>query len=185
MDNIIEIKVDGQMIEVDVDADLTITDISEGMDRVSSLLGWYGNLLSAAREQADNLDANYRAWRGRRVNSILVSEQKLAEYKVNARINADKDFLAHKRGMAAAHRTVVRLDRAWSALDRMASILQSKGALKRSELRATGMHTRDRDPDDREEGEPRRSRRPTPEDRKADLAGRTKNHGARRRTSED
>jgi len=179
MDNVIEVEVDGQIIEVDVEADLAINDITEDMDSIASLLGWYGNLLGAAKQRVENLDANYRAWRGRRVESILAQDPKLAEYKVNARINADQDFLTHKRGLAAANRVVIRIDRAWSALDRKASILQSKGALMRSELRATGMHTMDHEVDQGRRG-------PTVEERKAAVAGRTRNHSRRRtHSSED
>jgi hypothetical protein len=175
--NVIEIIVDGVVIEVDVDEDTAITDIDEDMGQIASLLGWYGNLVAAAKEHADHLDANYRAWRGRRVTSILAKEPKLAEYKVIARINAERDFLTHKRGQAAADRLIVRLERAWSALDRKASILQSKGALYRSELRATGMTTRE-ETTERSRGAPRSA-----DDRKQAVAGRTKNHGRKREDS--
>lgn len=173
--NVIVVTVDGVAIEVDVDEDTAIVDLDGDMDRIASLLGWYGNLVAAAKEHADSLDTNYRAWRGRRVTSILASEVKLAEYKVNARINAERDFLTHKRGIAAAVRVVVRLERAWSALDRKASILQSKGALYRSELQATGMTTREEEP------ERHRDTSRSADDRKQAAAGRTKHHGRKKR----
>lgn len=180
--NVITVIVDGLEVEVDVDEDTSITDIDTDMAQIASLLGWYGNLVAAARERSDILDMNYRAWRGRRATSLLATEPKLAEYKVKARINGEGDFLKHKRAIAANHRTVTRLERAWAALDRKASILQSKGALYRSELRATGMTTREETDEDRSG-----ARRPRKDatDRRQSAAGITKNHGRGRAKRED
>jgi len=182
--NVITVVLDGLEVDVDVDEDTAITDIDTDMAQIASLLGWYGNLVAAARERSDILDTNYRAWRGRRATSILATEPKLAEYKVKARIDGEGDFLKHKRAIASAHRTVTRLERAWSALDRKASILQSKGALYRSELRATGMTTREETEDPQPPRDSHRRPRKDATDRRQSAAGVTKNHGRRGQRNE-
>jgi hypothetical protein len=151
VDNFIELEIDGQSVTLDVGADLEITDLDEDMDAIAGLLGWYGNVIAAVKESAAIADANYRAWRARRTESILAKDPKLAEYKVRAKIDADPEFLKHKRHQAEVDRLLSRLFKAWHALDRKADILQSKGAVYRAELRSTGMHTK-ADPDHPDQG---------------------------------
>ena len=135
------IKVNGHDVQLDVDVDLQIGALSGDMDKIAAQMGFWASVWAAAIREAEEADAHYRAWRGRMVCQILDSEAKLAEYKVNARINADPQFLKWKAAQAMASEHVVLSKGIFESLEKKSNQLQSKGAMSRSELDATGMTT--------------------------------------------
>ncbi len=135
------ITVNGNEVQLDIDVDLQIGALSGDMDKIAAQMGFWASVWAAAVREAEEADAHYRAWRGRMVGQILDSEPKLAEYKVNARINANDQFLKYKHAQAMASEHVVLAKGLFESLEKKSNQLQSKGAMSRSELDATGMTT--------------------------------------------
>ncbi len=133
--------VNGNEVVLNIDVDLQIGALSGDMDKVAAQMGFWASVWAAAIRESDEADAHYRHWRGRMVSRILDSEPKLAEYKVNAQINAMPEFLKWKAGQAAAAEHVVLAKGMFESLHMKSNQLQSKGAMSRSELDATGLHT--------------------------------------------
>lgn len=134
--------VNGHEVVLDIDMDLQIGALSGDMDKVAAQMGFWGSVWAAAIREHEDADAHYRHWRARQVNAILESEPKLAEYKVNARINAMDGFLKLKSAQALASEHVAMARTMFDSLDKKSNQLQSKGAMSRSEIDATGMHTK-------------------------------------------
>jgi len=135
------ITVNGSEVSLDIDVDLQIGALSGDMDTIAAQMGFWASVWAAAVREADEADAHYRNWRGRQIGEILRSDPKLAEYKVNARINAMDDFLKWKHAQALAAEHVVLAKGLFESLGRKSNQLQSKGAMSRKELDATGMAT--------------------------------------------
>lgn len=150
-DNTIQITVDNQVVTLDVEFDCTINDLDEDMENVASTIAWYGSILAAAIEARDLADAEYRHWRAAYIEDQLAKNPKMAEWKTKAAMESNRRFLDHKRKIAAAQRLVVRLEKAFTALEHKSHNLRARGASARAEFAATGMHTREspRGDDDR------------------------------------
>lgn len=138
----VTILVDGVKVEIDTDASgLPIVDLSQDMDRVASQMAWWGSVLGAAEQEKITCDAAYRRWRGQRTQELLGKDPKMAEWKLRAAIDADPKFIQYKQAIAAAERHVVLVQKVFAAFDKKANLLQSKGAMARAQLDATGMST--------------------------------------------
>lgn len=135
------IKVNGEEVTLDVSVDLFVGDLSGDMDRVAAQMGFWGNVWAAAVQERDEAEAYYRQWRARMTEKILEGDPKLAEWKVRARVEADGTFLKLKHALALAEGNVIMAKATFESLDKKSNQLQSKGAMSRSELDATGMHT--------------------------------------------
>jgi hypothetical protein len=137
----IDIKVAGIPVTLDVDDKLAITDIDADMATVSSDIAFWGDVWSAAQEEATNADAHYRNWRATFTKSLLEEDPKLAEWKVKANIEGHPDFVKWKAAIARAERNVILARAMVDAFDGKRATLQSKGAMLRAELEGTGMST--------------------------------------------
>jgi hypothetical protein len=135
------VQVQGEEVVIDHEEG-TVADLDLDMDNVASQMSYYGDLWSQAEEEAIQADAHYRAWRAEYGEKLLNSDPKLAEWKVKQKVEASPKFLAIKERLAKAKRNVTILRAHFDALNKKASILQSKGAMRRAELDATSMHTR-------------------------------------------
>lgn len=150
------IKVQGQTIKVKTGkgSDFwTSKDISRDMDRVASLIAWWGSVKGAAMQEAETVDAFYRQWRARKALEILERDPKLAEWKVKALIEADPEFARVKAGIAKAQENVEVATVMVRAAEKKANILQSRGANLRAEKRTQGMHTPADEPEEEESDE--------------------------------
>lgn len=136
--------------------DLGIVDLSTDMDRVAALMGFWGSVWASAVEEHAMADAHYRSWRARETQRLLDSSPKLAEWKLKADIEASPHFLALKQAIASAERNVVHAKATFESFSKKANQLQSKGAMLRDELGATGMHT----PSEPAPPKPKPARRP-------------------------
>jgi len=135
------LTVNGHTVSLDTDVDLHVGHLSGDMDRVASQMGYWGAVWSAAVEENINVDARYRAWRAQQTKAILADQPSLAEWKVKASIEAHPDFVKFKAAQAIAERNKVMAESAFKSFDKKGNVLQSKGAMARSELDKTGMHT--------------------------------------------
>jgi hypothetical protein len=136
------IVVCGELIEADLKSQIDIGDVSTDMKRVGSQINYWGGILAAARAERSQIDAMYRRWRARQVNAILAAEKSLAEWKVNARVNAMDTFMSYKNADAIAERNVIRLEHVVKSFTTKANQLPSEGSHKRDEWRAHGMNTK-------------------------------------------
>lgn len=178
----LEFTVDGVAVYLDVAADLAMGDLSEDMDAISTQIGWYGRCLAAARRALDDATDAAKYDVARTMESEFARNPKVGVDKARTAAESRRDYLDHRKRVAAARELVGTLDAAYTALQTKADILRSKGALARSELGADGMHvtepndpprprSRDRDKDDRQRGMAevmRRGRRRGGEEEEAD-----------------
>lgn len=137
-DNIIRIKIDDQIHEVDVDEDTSIKDLDSDMRQIPGLIGWYGRLLATARAQAVVIDGEYRRWRA----VVAMKSDGKAEHKIKTDIEATAKFSEWKKAIATIEETVVSLEKAYEALRVKADMLRSLGAMSREELRSTTVETK-------------------------------------------
>ncbi len=117
-------------------------DINGDMNKVPAQIAYWSRVHGSAVREREESDAQYRYWRGQMVGQILDDEPKLAEYKVNARINGDPQFLAIKKGMAQAQRNVEIARGMILAFEKKANILQSRGAALRVEAEKITVQTK-------------------------------------------
>lgn len=122
-------------------------DLSEEMDKVSSLIAWWASVKAAAIEEQERVDAMYRRWRAQTVLQLLRDEPKLAEWKIKACIEAHDDFMKFKAAVAKAAENVAAADGMMQAYLKKANILQSRGASLRAEKDRTTVRTMDSDPE--------------------------------------
>lgn len=140
---IVKIEVDGKPVEADLDEQLEIGDVSSDMERVAAQMAYWGAVWASAEAEKLSADAYYRQWRADAGKTLLESEAKLAEWKVKQEIEAQSKFAKIKQGLATATRNATLCKAIYESFKTKASMLQSKGAMLRSELDATGMSTRD------------------------------------------
>jgi len=100
-----------------------------------------GKLTLQQLKEKVEAEAHYRHWRAKVGEKVLVVDPKLAEWKVKQKVESDSSFLKYKTALALAEHNVTLAKSAFDALDKKANQLQSKGAMHRSELDATGMYT--------------------------------------------
>jgi len=135
------ITVNGIEVELDVNVDLPIADVSNDMDRVASQMAWWGSVWASAEREAAEVDAHYRRWRAMKLKQVLSKDPKLAEWKVKAEVESDAKFLEFKTAAATADENITLARAMFASAGKKANQLQSKGAMQRSELAATGMTT--------------------------------------------
>ena len=138
----VKIKVDGLPVEANLDEELEIDDVSTDMDKVAAQMAYWGAIWAAAQGEQEAADAYYRQWRANKGKALLESDGKLAEWKTRQEIEADPKFMKIKQGLATAIRNATLCRAIYESFRTKANMLQSKGAMMRSELDATGMHTK-------------------------------------------
>lgn len=138
-----ELEVDGKPVAIDLEADLTIDDLSKDMDEVAAKMAYWGSVWAAAEAEKLQVDTSYRAWRAEYGRQLLEANEKLAEWKVKQEIEASPKFKRYKKGISVAIRNATMLKANFESWKVKASQLQSKGAMQRSSLDATGMHTKE------------------------------------------
>lgn len=136
-----EIVVMGQVVELNVDADLPIADISADMDKVAAQMAWWGSVWAAAEREKIDADAYYRRWRAQKTNDVLAADPKLAEWKLKAAIEADENFVKLKAALAQAEENTLLARNVFLSLDKKANQLQSRGAAARQTMAREGMAT--------------------------------------------
>lgn len=139
---LVQIEVDGKPVEADLDEQLEIGDVSTDMEKVAAQMAYWGAVWASAEAEKLSADAYYRQWRAEAGRSLLESDPKLAEWKVKQDIEAQPKFAKIKQGLATAMRNATLSKAIYESFKTKASMLQSKGAMLRSELDATGMSTK-------------------------------------------
>lgn len=139
------IKVDGEEVEAIVlgtGARLPISsDISKEMDSVAAEMAYWSSVLAEAEAEQIMVDSWYRKFRAEMKEAILKKDPKLADWKINAKIESSKGFLQHKKAISQAQKNVSLCAGMVKAFAVKANILPSKGAHMRSEVGAQGMRT--------------------------------------------
>jgi hypothetical protein len=141
----IDITVNGENINVNIEEDLKIIDISRDMDMVSSQIAFWGSVWAAAEEEELKAKAYYRNWKAKVGEKLVNSDNKLAEWKIRQKLEALDEFKVVKEGLALASRNVLLAKTVFESFKAKASMLQSKGAMMRSELDSTSMKTKSSD----------------------------------------
>jgi len=137
----VKLMVDGQEISVDLEKELTIVDVGVDMDQVASKMAYWAALWAAAEGERVKTDAFYRNWRANMGQELLAADPKLSEWKVKQRIEADAYFSKIKEAIAKATYNSTLTKSVYDSFRIKANALQSKGAMMRAELDATGMTT--------------------------------------------
>jgi len=132
--NEIIVTIEGQRHTLDVKGATASVDIDEDMENIAGLIGWYTQVLAAAREHSDMIEAGYRAWQAEQLLEYIQDEPRLAEWKAKAALNAEPSFLSWKTRQAVAWKLVNRLSGAVKALEVKADMLRSRGAMMRTEI---------------------------------------------------
>lgn len=152
----VTMKVNGEDVSIDIEADLGIGDLSLSMERAAAQMGFWGEVWAAAEAEKERVDAHYRRWRAQQGEAILAADSKVAEWKVKQAIEADPKFIQYKESIAKSIHNATLSKSLYESFKTKASILQSKGAMARAEREASGMTTKSSG------GE--RHERPTPEE---------------------
>lgn len=139
---IIKITIGEDPLEIDVNEEAAIHELSADMDNVSARIAFYGEVLAAASEEKIRVDAAYRNWRAKMSSDILAKDDKLAEWKAKARIESEQAFSDYKSAIAKTEYNVTALTNLILALKEKSPNLRSKGARERAELDSTGMTTK-------------------------------------------
>lgn len=119
-----------------------ITDLDEDMDRVASQIAHWGRVLGLSIAEEEMADALYRQWRARFGEDLNNADPKLSEWKVKQSIEASEHFTRYKQAIAATKGNRASLEKLLKALEEKSQIMRSKGANRRAEMEATGLHTR-------------------------------------------
>jgi hypothetical protein len=137
----IEMTVDGNPVSIDLDAELEVGDVDRDMNQVAAQMAYWGSIHAAAESERLRTEAYYRNWKAQRREKELEIEPKLAEWKVNAKVQAHPKYMPLWEAQAAATRNSVQARAVFESFKIKANMLQSKGAMMRSELSATDMKT--------------------------------------------
>ena len=155
------VDVDGVEREIEIHlkhGDLEIRgDLLTETSRMASLVGLCGDLISEWKKGAELADADYRNFRGRRVNELLTEDPKMAEWKVKEAVDATegcsaesefeidgqpctedgtllpparKGFKDHKRIIADINADLEWLERHWQALLVKRDMIKARVALE-------------------------------------------------------
>jgi hypothetical protein len=138
----IDIVIDGERINVNIEKDLKIINISEDMDMVSSQIAYWGAVWAAAEEEELKAKAYYRNWKAKIGEKLTNVDNKLAEWKIRQKLEALDEFHTIKQGLSMAAKNVLLARTVFESFKAKASMLQSKGAMMRSELDSTSMRTK-------------------------------------------
>lgn len=158
---VIEIVVSDNKATLNLDGELVIQDLTPDMDQVASQMAFWAEVWGAAVEEEQIVDAYYRQWRAQ------VGEQfnNLSEAKQKIKIEGHPKFLEFKRALGRCQRNVIRAKGFHDSFARKANVLQTRGAMDRQGMSATGMVTRS-DPELKEKAKQR-----SEDDRKSALRG--------------
>lgn len=137
----VEMTINGEAIKVDVDDVLEISDLDSDMSTVAAQMGYWASLNASAERERVQADSFYRQWRAESGKRLIEKDPKLAEWKVRQEIEAADAFKKLKNALAEAVRNTTITRGIYEALRTKASMLQSRGAMMRAELDATGMKT--------------------------------------------
>lgn len=138
----VQLKISGEKIEVNLQELLEIVDISDDMNKVAALMGRWGSLCAEAEAEKTVVDMHYRKWRADLTQKIMEAEPKLAEWKVKSKIEANPDFAKMKMAIAQTIKNFSTARYVYGSLLEKAHMLQSKGAMLRFELDSTSMNAK-------------------------------------------
>jgi len=137
----VKMTVDGQEISIDLDAELEIGDVSSDMDRIAAQMAYWGSVWASAEYERVRVEAHYRNWKANRKQAIAAQNSKLAEWKVTQEVQSSDEYVKLYRAQAEAIKNSTLAKAIFESHRIKANMLQSKGAMMRSELDATGMST--------------------------------------------
>lgn len=137
----VDIQVNGERVTMDFSDELEIGDVSQDMIKVAAQMAFWGAVWAAAESEQQRADAAYRQWRADQTNMVLAADPKMAEWKVKAKIEETDTFVNLKAAIAQAANNVTLAKNICEAFKVKAHVLQSKGALKRADMYADGVHT--------------------------------------------
>jgi len=138
----ITLTVNGRQIEVDLENELEIANVSVDQSKVAAKMAFWGELWASAEAERLQVDTFYRNWRAKQGEIALNAEPKMAEWKVKQRIESSDRFLKVKETLASAIYNATMTKSVFESFRIKANALQSKGAMLRAELEATGMTTK-------------------------------------------
>lgn len=137
----IEMTVDGNLIQFDENSELVIGDVSEDMNKVAAQMAYWGSIWAAAEQERILIEVHYRQWKAKVKFDILASQPKLAEWKVQTEMQTMPEYGRLYTAQAAAVRNATLAKSIFESHRIKANMLQSKGAMMRSELDSTDMKT--------------------------------------------
>lgn len=129
------IRVNGVDLDV-VPDDLEIRDIDKAQRHSARMMAFWASVAGAAQKEHAEADAYYRQWRARLKLEVLESDPKLADHKINARIEASDEFYALKSAVAKALDNKETADKMYGAWEKRVNAAQSLGARERGEAAA-------------------------------------------------
>lgn len=125
----------------DVTQELSVDDIGGDMDKVAAQIAYYGSMAASAKSLAAKLEAEFKVWKARSIQEILRADPKLAEWKTKALIESRDEYRSFAVQIAEAHHNEESLWAVYNAFRAKVNVLQSRGAMARDEVGATGLHT--------------------------------------------
>ena len=138
----ITITIGKEKLEIDVDEEAGIHDLSSDMDTVAARIAFFGEVLAAASAEKIRIDAHYRRWRAGVAAKSLETDPKIPEWKSKVEIESAEQFTQFKEALASAEYNVTSLTNLIIALKEKSPNLRSKGARERAELDSTNMTTK-------------------------------------------
>jgi len=137
------LKIGKEEIKINTDVIAGIgSDLTDDMDKVSSLIATYGAYLAAAKREQILQKATYRHWKARFKKKLFDAEPKLADKKADAEVEAQKTFMDYKEQEGLCLENVEFLEKLVEALKEKSPNLRSRGAWERKEFESHGMTTK-------------------------------------------
>ncbi len=134
--------IDGHPVEIDLDGELAIGELTEDMTVVAAKMAYWGAVWAAAESERERAEAHYKHWRADQTQMILDANDKMAEWKVRAEIESSAAYLEIKEKLALSVRNAILSKSIVDAFRVKASLLQSRGAMLRAEFEGTAMSTK-------------------------------------------
>lgn len=141
MDWNLDLQVLGERIQANIGEQLRIMDLSNDMDEVASLIGYWGEVWGRAEEEKVRVDGEYRHWAARIALKLMDDPKRGSEWKVKAAVEGDPKFREWKAAIGRTEYNVTTLKAVFEAFKAKGNQLQSRGARERAELEKTGMRT--------------------------------------------
>ena len=132
--------------EQDVTKDLMVTDLSEDMSKVAAQIAYYGGQAGSTNALVSKLEVEFKSWKAKTAQEVLKAEPKMAEWKTKAIVEGRDECVTFVNKIAEAQKNADGLWAVYNGFRAKVNMLQSKGAMMREELGATGLQTPARKP---------------------------------------
>lgn len=134
---IIKLEVSGETFEKDFTEELEIgRDLGSDMNKVAVQIAYAGAILGTVKELLEKNIIEYRNWRASVAKKLLVTDPKMAEWKVKVHIESMEGYVVFKERIAEMQRLDALMSAVLSGFKHKSELLRSRSAMAKAELTA-------------------------------------------------